>query len=63
MITIDPNAPEAPYEQVREQIRTQVAAGELAPGTKLPTVRAWPATWASRPTPWPGPTGSSRRSA
>ena len=37
---IDSNAaPEAPYEQVREQVRAQVAAGELAPGTKLPTVR------------------------
>jgi DNA-binding transcriptional regulator YhcF (GntR family) len=39
VITIDSNAPEAPYEQVREQVRAQVAAGELAPGTKLPTVR------------------------
>ncbi len=39
MINIDSNAPEAPYEQVREQVRAQVAAGELAPGTKLPTVR------------------------
>ena len=40
MISIDSNAPEAPYEQVREQVRAQVEAGELAPGTKLPTVRA-----------------------
>jgi len=40
MITIQSNAPEAPYEQVRERVRAQVAAGELAPGTKLPTVRA-----------------------
>ena len=39
MITIDPSAPEAPYEQVRGQIRAQVLAGELAPGTRLPTVR------------------------
>ena len=39
MITVDPAAPEAPYEQVREQIRGQVLAGTLAPGTKLPTVR------------------------
>ena len=39
MITVDPSAPEAPYEQVREQLRRQVLAGELAPGTKLPTVR------------------------
>ena len=39
MITVDPAAPEAPYEQVREQIRAQVLAGTLVPGTKLPTVR------------------------
>ena len=40
MITVDPNAPEPPYEQVREQVRAQVESGALAPGTKLPTVRA-----------------------
>ena len=40
MITVDPNAPEPPYEQVREQVRSQVESGALAPGTKLPTVRA-----------------------
>jgi len=39
MITVDQNAAEPPYEQVREQIRAQVLAGELTPGTKLPTVR------------------------
>ena len=39
MITVDPDAAEPPYEQVREQIRAQVLAGELTPGTKLPTVR------------------------
>jgi DNA-binding transcriptional regulator YhcF (GntR family) len=39
MITVDPGSPVAPYEQVREQIRAQVAAGELTPGTKLPPVR------------------------
>jgi DNA-binding transcriptional regulator YhcF (GntR family) len=39
VITVDPNALEPPYEQVREQIRAQVLTGELAPGTKLPTVR------------------------
>ncbi len=39
MITVDPDAAEAPYEQVREQIRAQVDTGELAPGTKLPPVR------------------------
>ena len=40
MITVDPNAPEPPYEQVREQVRAQVETGTLTPGTKLPTVRA-----------------------
>jgi DNA-binding transcriptional regulator YhcF (GntR family) len=39
LITVDPGAAEPPYEQVREKIRAQVQAGELAPGTKLPTVR------------------------
>jgi DNA-binding transcriptional regulator YhcF (GntR family) len=40
MITIDADAAEPPYEQVREQIRAQVVTGELAAGTRLPTVRA-----------------------
>ena len=39
MITVDHESPVAPYEQVREQIRAQVDAGELTPGTRLPTVR------------------------
>lgn len=39
MITVDADAVEPPYEQVREQIRAQVLSGELTPGTKLPTVR------------------------
>ena len=38
-ITVDESSPVPPYEQVREQVRAQVHAGELAPGTKLPTVR------------------------
>jgi DNA-binding transcriptional regulator YhcF (GntR family) len=29
-----------PYEQIRTQLAGQVASGALAPGTKLPTVRA-----------------------
>jgi DNA-binding transcriptional regulator YhcF (GntR family) len=40
MITVDANSPVAPYEQVRDQVRAQVESGELAPGTRLPTVRA-----------------------
>ena len=39
MITVDAGATQPPYAQVREQIRAQVLAGELAPGTRLPTVR------------------------
>src|SRR6195952_5898053 len=39
MITVDAGSAVPPYEQVREQIRSQVDAGELSPGTKLPTVR------------------------
>jgi DNA-binding transcriptional regulator YhcF (GntR family) len=40
MITIDHESAVPPYEQVREQVRAQVASGELSAGTKLPTVRA-----------------------
>src|SRR4051794_5197666 len=39
MVTLDPGSAVPPYEQIREQLRAQVASGELAAGTKLPTVR------------------------
>ena len=39
MITVDQTSATPPFEQVREQVRAQVDSGELAPGTKLPTVR------------------------
>lgn len=39
MITYDPGSPVPPYEQVRAQLARQVQAGELVPGTRLPTVR------------------------
>jgi DNA-binding transcriptional regulator YhcF (GntR family) len=39
VITLDSSAPIPPYEQVRAQIAAHVASGELAVGTKLPTVR------------------------
>lgn len=39
MITVDQTSAAPPFEQVREQVRAQVDSGELAPGTKLPTVR------------------------
>lgn len=38
-IVVDPASPTPPYEQVRLQIVTLVSAGELPPGTRLPTVR------------------------
>lgn len=38
-VRIDPDAAEAPYEQVRRQIAAAVADGALAPGHRLPTVR------------------------
>ncbi|QAY72421.1 GntR family transcriptional regulator [Agromyces protaetiae] len=39
MITVDPQSPVPPYEQVRVGIAAAVRSGELAPGTRLPTVR------------------------
>jgi DNA-binding transcriptional regulator YhcF (GntR family) len=39
VITVDQTSATPPFEQVREQVRAQVESGELAPGTKLPTVR------------------------
>ena len=39
MIRVEPDLPTPAYEQVRDQIQCQVAAGELQPGDKLPTVR------------------------
>jgi GntR family transcriptional regulator len=38
-LTIDADSATAPFEQVRTHIAAAVAAGELSPGTKLPTVR------------------------
>ena len=39
LLRIDLASSEAPYEQVRRQIAEAAAAGMLAPGHKLPTVR------------------------
>jgi DNA-binding transcriptional regulator YhcF (GntR family) len=36
----DPSLPEPPFEQLRAQIASRVASGELTAGSKLPTVRA-----------------------
>lgn len=38
-ITVDPVGITPPYEQVRSQIEALIRAGELARGTRLPTVR------------------------
>ena len=38
-ITVDPVGITPPYEQVRSQIEALIRAGDLARGTRLPTVR------------------------
>ena len=38
-LTIDSDSATAPFEQVRTQIASAVAEGQLTPGTRLPTVR------------------------
>ena len=40
MIRIDSGSAEPPFDQVKRQLTEQMAAGELAAGTRLPTVRA-----------------------
>ena len=37
---IDPSAPEPLFAQIATQVRLAVAAGELAPGERLPAARA-----------------------
>lgn len=37
---VDPGSPDPPFAQLRTQIAARVAAGDLAPGERLPTVRA-----------------------
>lgn len=38
-ITVDPVGLTPPYEQVRSQLEAMIRSGELARGTRLPTVR------------------------
>lgn len=40
IVSIDPTAATPPFEQIRTQIMESVGSGRLAPGTRLPTVRA-----------------------
>ena len=39
MLTIDPRSAVPPFEQLRVQLLSLATDGELAPGTRLPTVR------------------------
>ena len=39
MLLINPKSPVPPFEQLRLQLIEQVRSGELAAGTRLPTVR------------------------
>jgi DNA-binding transcriptional regulator YhcF (GntR family) len=39
MVAVDPGSNVPPFEQLRVQILHQVTSGELAPETRLPTVR------------------------
>ena len=39
-LTIDPQSPTPPFEQLRVQVIERVHSGDLVPGAKLPTVRA-----------------------
>lgn len=38
-VTVDPDSPTPPYEQIRAQIAAMIEAGTLAAGTQLPTIR------------------------
>ncbi|GAA2574609.1 GntR family transcriptional regulator [Microbacterium binotii] len=39
-LNVDATLPEPPYAQLRSQVVSAISAGSLAPGAKLPTVRA-----------------------
>jgi GntR family transcriptional regulator len=39
LLVVDPDDPRPPYEQIRVQIRRQIAAGLLGPAAPLPSVR------------------------
>lgn len=37
---VDPTSDQPPFDQLRSQVARRAASGDLAPGTRLPTVRA-----------------------
>ena len=39
IVEVDTNSPTPPYEQIRAQVATMIAAGTLAPGAHLPPIR------------------------
>lgn len=39
VLSLDPDSPVPPYEQVRAQLAAAIQAGALAPANRLPTVR------------------------
>ncbi len=49
LLTIRPSAPEPIYRQILEQLRRLIAAGQLAPGERLPSVREVAAAHAINP--------------
>ena len=49
LISVDPSSDIPPYEQVRSAIARAIADGELAPGTRLPSVRELAANLALAP--------------
>ncbi len=36
VLPLDPSSSEPPFEQLRRQVATRAASGDLAPGTRLP---------------------------
>lgn len=49
LLTVQPAAPEPIYRQILEQLRRLIAAGQLAPGDRLPSVREVAAVHAINP--------------
>jgi DNA-binding transcriptional regulator YhcF (GntR family) len=39
ILSVDPDSPVPPYEQIRSQVASMIASGVLADGTRLPPIR------------------------